>query len=487
MANPAPGKLLQVLGLGFGLAGAVGGTIGAGILRTPGLVAGPLGQPSWILAAWLLGGIYALLGAVCVAELATSLPWAGGWTVYASRAFGPRAGFLVGWSDWLAHCIGLAWVATTAGEYGQLLLPSLPPRALALLVVLLFALIQWRGVRAGSASQELLSLVKTVAFLLLVIACFLLPAVAPDSLAVASAAATVATTAVAAATASAATAAVPAFTTAVAAAAASAAAPAAAASAASAASIAQASPALLLGAMAALQAVITTYDGWASPIYFAEEFQQPERDLPRSLIGGVLAVLALYLLFNAALLHLLSPAQLASSSLPAADAARLLAGPPGALLITGLALVSLLGLINTVVMAAPRILYGLSRAGIFPAWASQVNPGGTPTNALLLTTITCLALVAIGSFEHLLAMGAFLYVALPLSGIAALVVLRQREPQLERPFRVWAYPLPPLLISAVSLAFLAGELLSSPLDCAIAASLVLAGYPIELFSSRAQA
>ncbi len=453
MANPAPGKLLQVLGLGFGLAGAVGGTIGAGILRTPGLVAGPLGQPSWILAAWLLGGLYALLGAVCVAELATSLPQAGGWTVYASRAFGPRAGFLVGWSDWLAHCIGLAWVATTAGEYGQLLLPDLPPRALALLVVVLFALIQWRGVRAGSASQELLSLVKTVAFLLLVIACFLLPAVAPESLAVDQSAAPAA----------------------------------AAASGAVAASLAQASPALLLGAMAALQAVITTYDGWASPIYFAEEFQQPERDLPRSLIGGVLAVLALYLLFNAALLHLLSPAQLASSSLPAADAARLLAGPPGALLITGLALVSLLGLINTVVMAAPRILYGLSRAGIFPAWASQVNPGGTPTNALLLTTITCLALVLIGSFEHLLAMGAFLYVALPLSGIAALVVLRQREPQLARPFRVWAYPLPPLLISAVSLAFLAGELLSSPLDCAIAAGLVLAGYPIELFSSRAQA
>ena len=463
MANPAPGKLLQVLGLGFGLAGAVGGTIGAGILRTPGLVAGPLGQPSLILAAWLLGGLYALLGAVCVAELATSLPQAGGWTVYASRAFGPRAGFLVGWSDWLAHCIGLAWVATTAGEYGQLLLPDLPPRALALLVVVLFALIQWRGVRAGSASQELLSLVKTVAFLLLVIACFLLPAVAPESLAVDQSAAPAA---VAVAAASAASGAV----------AASAAAPAA-----------QASPALLLGAMAALQAVITTYDGWASPIYFAEEFQQPERDLPRSLIGGVLAVLALYLLLNAALLHLLSPAQLASSSLPAADAARLLAGPPGALLITGLALVSLLGLINTVVMAAPRILYGLSRAGIFPAWASQVNPGGTPTNALLLTTITCLALVLIGSFEHLLAMGAFLYVALPLSGIAALVVLRQREPQLARPFRVWAYPLPPLLISAVSLAFLAGELLSSPLDCAIAAGLVLAGYPIELFSSRAQA
>ena len=104
-----------MLGLAFGLAGSVGGTIGAGILRTPGLVATQLGTPSLVLGAWLLGGIYALMGAICIAELAASLPRAGGWHVYAEQAFGRRAGWLVGFTDWLAHCIGLAWVATTVG------------------------------------------------------------------------------------------------------------------------------------------------------------------------------------------------------------------------------------------------------------------------------------------------------------------------------------------------------------------------------------
>ena len=96
MADQPPGRLLSILGLGFGLAGAVGGTIGAGILRTPGLVAAQLPTAPLLLAAWLVGGLYALLGAICIAELAASLPRAGGWYVYAERAFGRRVGFLVG-------------------------------------------------------------------------------------------------------------------------------------------------------------------------------------------------------------------------------------------------------------------------------------------------------------------------------------------------------------------------------------------------------
>ena len=105
--------MLRLLGLGFGLAGAVGGTIGAGILRTPGLVAGQLQQGPLILAAWLAGGLYALLGALCVAELASAIPLAGGWYIYMRRAFGDRAGFSIGWLDWLGHCLGVAWVAMT--------------------------------------------------------------------------------------------------------------------------------------------------------------------------------------------------------------------------------------------------------------------------------------------------------------------------------------------------------------------------------------
>ena len=170
-----------MLGVAFGLAGSVGGTIGAGILRTPGLVAAQLASAPLVMGAWLIGGLYALLGAICIAELAASLPRAGGWYVYAEQAFGRRAGWLVGWTDWLAHCIGLAWVATTVGE---LLVEWIPAQAaapwegqvIALAVLVLFSAIQWLGVRAGGASQELLSLIKAVAFLGLAAASFLLPA-----------------------------------------------------------------------------------------------------------------------------------------------------------------------------------------------------------------------------------------------------------------------------------------------------------------------
>jgi basic amino acid/polyamine antiporter, APA family len=444
-ANKAPtGRLLSILGVGFGLAGAVGGTIGAGILRTPGLVAAQLPSAPLVLAAWLAGGLYALLGAVCIAELAAALPRAGGWYVYAERAFGKRVGFLVGWTDWLAHCIGLAWVATTAGEYGQALLPAALPQEpyvaqiLALLAIALFTLIQLRGLRAGSASQELLSLAKAVAFLLLVAACFLLPIqpVDPSEL----------------------TARPP--------------------------STSMDWQSLSVAVVLALQAVITTYDGWASPVYFAEEFSEPGRDLPRSLIGGVLAVLVLYLLINLALLHVLPLAQLASSNLPAAAAAQALAGPLGALLITAVALVSLLGLINTVVMAAPRILFGLSRDGLLPSFVAEVNGGGTPSSALLITSTAAAALVLAGSFERLLAMGAVLYVSLPLAGIAALVTLRLQEPELVRPFRTWGYPVTPLLITAVSLAFLIGSAANDWLNSLAALALVAMGYGVSLLAER---
>ena len=435
-AAPNPGRLQSVLGLGFGLAGTVGGTIGAGILRTPGLVAAQLGEPWLIWGAWIIGGLYALLGAVAVAELAAALPRAGGWWVYAERAFGKRAGLVTGWTDWLAHCIGLAWVATTAGDYGAALLPAdlLPvaatwgAKAIALAVIGLFSLIQLRGVQAGSASQELLSLAKAGAFAALVVACFVLtPAAALPPSPLGSGGH-------------------------------------------------QSWTALLLPAVVALQGVITTYDGWASPAYFAEEFDDPARDLPRSLIGGVLAVLALYLLINAELLRVLPLPVLAASNLPAATAATALIGSAGGLVISVVALVALLGLINTAIMAAPRILYGLSSEGLLPVPAlREVNSGGTPAPALLLTAAAAAGLVLLGNFERLLAMGAVLYVCLPLIGMAALLALRRQEPELPRPFRCWGYPLTPLLITTGSLTFVVATVVADPLSSL--AALALASLP----------
>jgi len=210
-------------------------------------------------------------------------------------------------------------------------------------------------------------------------------------------------------------------------------------------------------------------------VYFAEEFSDPTHDLPRSLIGGVLAVLALYLLINLALLHVLPLRLLAQSTLPAADAARALLGPAGGGVITAVALVALLGLINTVVMAAPRILYGLGRDGLLPAFLAGVNAGGTPLPALLITAGGAALLVLAGSFERLLGMGAFLYVGLPLVGVAALLWLRRQEPDLPRPFRSWAHPLPALLVGGVSLAFLLAALWSDSLNSLLALALAAAG------------
>src|SRR5215213_1239623 len=168
------GRLLRVLGVLFGMAVTVGITVGMGILRTPGEVAAQLPNRWLFLGAWLLGGVYALFGAVSVAELGTMIPRSGGFYVFARRALGEYPGFVVGWSDWLSTCGTVAAVALVIGEYAGLLVPALAGRGLAVAsgVTVAFALLQWRGVRWGSRSQELTSLLKTLAFAALIAACF---------------------------------------------------------------------------------------------------------------------------------------------------------------------------------------------------------------------------------------------------------------------------------------------------------------------------
>src|SRR2546423_4269658 len=171
---PRRGGLLRVLGVVFGMAVTIGITIGMGILRTPGEIAARLPNAWLFIGVWLLGGVYALLGAVSVAELGTMIPRSGGFYVFARRALGEYPGFVVGWSDWLSTCGTVAAVALVIGEYASVLLPSLAGRELlvASAVAVAFAVLQWRGVRWGSRSQELTSLLKTLAFAALIAACF---------------------------------------------------------------------------------------------------------------------------------------------------------------------------------------------------------------------------------------------------------------------------------------------------------------------------
>src|SRR5438034_303395 len=274
--------LLRILGVAFGLAVIVGSTLGIGILRTPGLVAAQLTSRLSILLVWLVGGLYTLLGSVCLTELGTMLPQAGGYYVYARRAFGDTIGFAVGWTDWLTYCAVLGYISIGLGEFLAVLVPSAAQIVNVVAVAVLVALvaIQMAGLRISSRFQEITTAIKFVAFLALVVACFVLSRRVPAAIGAGT------------------------FTGGV-------------------------PPVTLAGVVIALQSVVITYGGWQSALYFTEEDRDPDRNLPRSMIGGVLSVIVVYLLVNVALLAVLPVATIARSTLPAADAAAALAGVRG--------------------------------------------------------------------------------------------------------------------------------------------------------------
>jgi APA family basic amino acid/polyamine antiporter len=433
------GKLLRVLGVGFGLAVIVGNTIGAGILRAPGDVAKQLPQRLLFLGVWVAGGAYALLGANAVAELGTMIPRSGGQYVFARRALGDYAGFLVGWSDWLSTCGTTAAVSVVIGDYTVALFPSLAGRgpSVAVAVAALFALIQWRGIRWGGGVQNVTSLAKCLAFAALIIACFAFGG-ARDATTDA-----VTTEAMR----------VPHGLT------------------------------LGLAVVLALQAVIYTYDGWAGVVYFSEEVKDPARDIPRSLFGGVLLVLAIYLLVNLALLYVLPISRVAGSDLAVGAAAQELFGANGDRVIRALTIVSMLSGLNAYHLMATRVLFAMSRDKLFSVRAARVNAGGTPTVALFVSCLVAVLFIVLsGTFAKIIAGLAFFFVANYTMTFASLFVLRRREPRAPRPFRAWGYPWTTALALAGSVAFLIGavaaDLAGETRDSLYALSLLVASYPL---------
>ncbi|MFN2481780.1 MAG: APC family permease [Pyrinomonadaceae bacterium] len=433
-ARRTAGSLLRVLGVGFGLAVIVGNTIGAGILRAPGDVAKQLPHPWLFLAVWVAGGAYALLGANAVAELGTMIPRSGGQYVFARRALGDYAGFLVGWSDWLSTCGTTAAVSVVVGDYTVALFPALAGRAtsIAVAVAVLFALIQWRGIRWGGGVQNLTSLAKCLAFAALIFACFALGGARPEAT-----------------------------------------------------GAAQLPHGLALGlaVVLALQAVVYTYDGWAGVVYFSEEVKDPARDIPRSLFGGVLLVLAIYLLVNLALLYVLPVSRVAGSDLAVGAAAQQLFGADGDRLLRALTIVSMLSGLNAYHLMATRVLFAMSRDRLFSPRAARVNAGGTPTVALFVScAVAVVFILSGGTFARIIAGLSFFFVANYAMTFASLFVLRRREPRAERPFRAWGYPWTTALALAGSVAFLFGavaaDLAGETRDSLYALSLLAASYPL---------
>jgi basic amino acid/polyamine antiporter, APA family len=426
------GHLLRILGVGFGVAVIVGNTIGVGILRTPGEIAARLQSSGLVVALWVLGGAYAFVCTLSVTELGTMLPQAGGWYVYSRRAFGDYAGFLVGCSDWTVQAASLAYAAVAFGEFAAELQPALrgSVKLVAIAMLSILALLNWLGLRTGSRAQELTSLAKVLALVGFVVACF---ALSPSGNAFASSAP---------------------------------------------ASFPYARGGLFLAILIAFQPIIVTYDGWYGAIYFVEEDEDPIRNLPRSSIAGVVACIAVYLLVNAALLHVLPITRLAAAQFPAAEAAMKVFGSHGKQVILIVSMVSAIGGLNAIMLMMPRILFGMSRDGLLPNSVARVNRGGTPTTALLLATLAGIALILSGSFEKLVAMTAILFVAVYLSGFCALFVLRVREPNLLRPFQAWGYPWTNAAVLLISLAFLVASIVGDLKDALFTLVLLTLSYPL---------
>lgn len=449
-----PGKLLQVLGVWFGIAVAVGNAIGAGIIRTPGDIAKMLPNAWLFMGVWVVGGMYALFGASSLAELGAAIPRSGGQYNFSRRAIGEYAGFIVGWSDWLSTCGTAAAVSIVIAEYSRDLFPVLAGHELqiAVGVILAFFILQWRGIRWGSGTQLMTSTIKAAAFIVLVAACFALgrhaaatPTVLP------SAAAPLADFANP--------------------------------------TISSGWP-FVIAILLSLQAVVYTIDGWDGVVYVGGEVRNPGRDVPRAIFGSVFSVMGIYLLLNLAVLYVLPMNEIAGNNFALGAAAAHILGRYGDTVIRSIMIASMLSSMNANQIFCTRTLYAMSCDGLFFRAASRVNKGGTPVLALFLSTVAGVLVLLTGTFERVIDMLAFFFVANYTLSYASLFVLRKREPEMARPYRAWGYPWTTGIALLASVVFLVASIVTDlqgslaagrfwpPSPAVLALAALLLSYPV---------
>jgi basic amino acid/polyamine antiporter, APA family len=426
-------KLLKILGVGFGIAVTIGGTIGTGILRKPGTVAAQLGDVRLIMLVWILISIYAFFGVLCTLELGISIPRAGAWYVYAHRAFGGYIAFVVGICTWLGTAFAMGFSAYTLSEYAALLLPQLEPyiRLIAVVLLIFLALFHSIGVEVAGKSQEIITSLKSIGLIIFIVLCFVY---GQD----------VSHTQVANTTQKA---------------------------------IGGASIASFI---IALQSVFYAFDGWNTAAYFTEENTDPAKNLPKAMISGLLLVVAIYLLVNWAILNVLTIEELAQSKLAAADAIKVIFGERSGKVVTFFLMLSIFGMLNAQIMFAPRGLYSMSKDKIFLAIGAKVNAGGTPIVSMLTTASASILLIMSGKeiCGRLSDVATFFFVMGYVSAFASLIRLRQVAPSLPRPYKVWGYPYMPYFMLIASLAFLVGAVVQDLPSSQYALIFLVVSYPL---------
>lgn len=424
-------RLPRHLGLWSAAAVLVGTTIGSGIFRVPREVAAALGDPQAMLLIWVVGGIVTLTGALTIAELAAAYPRSGGIFAYILEAFGPLPAFLYGWAELTviraAAIGGISLVfATYLGEFFPL--SDLQERLVASGVILVIATLNYLGVGLASLLMNVTTVLKYGAMLGLGLFAFAVGGGTTANFVTPSPAATV----------------------------------------------------TLSTMLTALVPIMWTYDGWSNLSFIGGEVKDPGRNLPRALILGTVAIVAIYLFVNLAYLYMIPASQMATIQRVASETASRIAlfGGAGAAIISGVVMISCFGSVNGSVMTGPRIFFAMSEQRlIFPVIARVSPRFQTPSVAIWLTAALGIAYVMQNSFAQLadrFVLGSWPFYAMAVAGV---FVLRKRSPEAERPYRTLGYPLTPAIFLLASLGMVANALLANPTQNGMTFGIILAGVP----------
>jgi APA family basic amino acid/polyamine antiporter len=409
----------------------VGGImIGSGIFYVSAYVLSRSGlSAGFAILAWLVAGAMSLMAALCYAELGTSMPKAGGTYVYISEAYGPGIGFSMGFTDFLITQSGsISALAVGFATYFSILVPltDWQIKFLAMAIIVLLSLINISGVKRGGSVQAIFLIAKLIPIVIIIVLGLSMGSMNNPM------------------------------------------------------EMTPGEGMSPLGAFAlAIVAALWAYDGWSSVYIVSEELKNPKRDLPRAVIIGVVGVTLVYVLFNFALLKVLPIADIASTDAPASLAAESLLGKPGAIVVTVGALLAIFGSCNGCILAYPREYYAMSRDRRFFKVFAKINPKtGTPANAQIATMIISCLLILFGTFEQLTAMVAFTAWIYYTLGVSSVFVLRKKYPNLERPYKVWAYPVLPAVAILLALVVLVTTLWEDPRNSVLGVIIPLIGLVI---------
>jgi basic amino acid/polyamine antiporter, APA family len=423
------------LGIFSATMAVMGGIIGSGVFLGPEVVAVRVGSAGLTLTAWVLGGIIALAGAFCFGELGARRPRAGGGYVYLRETFGPLPAFLYGWALLLVIATGAtAAVAVTFASYTVSLL-GLSARAtlpLAIGAILLLSAVNYVGVKPAAVTQNVFTILKLAAVAALIAAGLLLTPTSTDLY-----------------------------------------------------RPLPSSTAWSLGA--ALVPVLFAYGGWQQTNFIAEEIIEPERNLPRALVLGVVGVVTVYLLVNVAYLRVLGAGGLAASAAPAADLMGRVLGPMGRRLISAGIALSTFGFLNLVILVTPRVFQAMAADGVFLAPLARLHPKfRTPTTAIVFMGAWSIVLALSGTYAQLLdyvVFGDWIFFGLT---VASLFIYRAREPALATGFRVPAYPGTPALFVLAAAYVVVSSIVANPRNALIGTGLLALGLPVYRVARRNQ-